>query len=147
MAVSDAHVFPGFLTPVLTQLSFQSHQLLFSHASAGWEVKIHPKESSPQPLGHESNTLTTEPFGWGCFAFECSKSFGCWICLHLHCARFCFLKHKLIPISLLILNQGYMPCRTNVEQSQSSTQDNFEMAAFWQNFSEFEMIHSVLLFG
>ena len=34
MAVSDAHVFPGFLTPVLTQPSFQSHRLLFSHASA-----------------------------------------------------------------------------------------------------------------
>ena len=34
LVVSDAHVFPGFLTPVLTQLSFQSHQLLFSHASA-----------------------------------------------------------------------------------------------------------------
>ena len=34
MAVGDAHVFPGFLTPVLTQLSFQSHQLLFSRASA-----------------------------------------------------------------------------------------------------------------
>ena len=34
MAVGDAHVFPGFLTAVLTQLSFQSHQLLFSHASA-----------------------------------------------------------------------------------------------------------------
>ena len=34
MAVGDAHVFPGFLTPVLTQLSFQSHRLLFSHASA-----------------------------------------------------------------------------------------------------------------
>ena len=33
MAVSDAHVFPGFLTSVLTQLSFQSHRLLFSHAS------------------------------------------------------------------------------------------------------------------
>ena len=31
--VGDAHVFHGFLTPVLTQLSFQSHQLLFSHAS------------------------------------------------------------------------------------------------------------------
>ena len=28
------HVFPGFLKPVLTQLSFQSHRLLFSHASA-----------------------------------------------------------------------------------------------------------------
>ena len=34
MAVGDAHVFPGFLTPVLTQISFQSHRLLFSHASA-----------------------------------------------------------------------------------------------------------------
>ena len=37
MAVGDALVFPGFLTPVLTQLSFQSHRLLFPHASA--EVK------------------------------------------------------------------------------------------------------------
>ena len=27
------HVFPGFLTPVLTKLSFQNHRLLFSHAS------------------------------------------------------------------------------------------------------------------
>ena len=35
MAVSDAYIFPGFLTPALTQLSFQSHRLLFSHASAG----------------------------------------------------------------------------------------------------------------
>ena len=34
MEVGDAHVFNGFLTQVLTQLSFQSHQLLFSHASA-----------------------------------------------------------------------------------------------------------------
>ena len=34
MAVGDAYVFPGFLTPVLTQISFQSHQLLFSHALA-----------------------------------------------------------------------------------------------------------------
>ena len=34
MAVGDAHVFSGFLTPVLTQLSFQSHRLLFSHAIA-----------------------------------------------------------------------------------------------------------------
>ena len=34
MEVGDAQVFPGFLTPVLTQISFQSHRLLFSHASA-----------------------------------------------------------------------------------------------------------------
>ena len=34
MAVGDVHdVFPGFLTPVLTQISFQSHRLLFPHAS------------------------------------------------------------------------------------------------------------------
>ena len=29
------HVFPGFLTSILAQLSFQSHRLLFSNASAG----------------------------------------------------------------------------------------------------------------
>ena len=34
MVVGDAHVFPDFPTPVLTQLSFQSHRLLFSHGSA-----------------------------------------------------------------------------------------------------------------
>ena len=34
MAVGEAHAFPGFLTPVLTQLSFPSHRLLFSHTSA-----------------------------------------------------------------------------------------------------------------
>ena len=34
MAVGDAYVFPSFLTPLLTQLSFQSHRLLKSHASA-----------------------------------------------------------------------------------------------------------------
>ena len=32
--VCDAHVFPGFLTPVLPKLSFQSHRLLSSHNSA-----------------------------------------------------------------------------------------------------------------
>ena len=34
MAVGEGHVFPGFLTTVLTQLSFQSQRLLFSHALA-----------------------------------------------------------------------------------------------------------------
>ena len=34
MAVGDTHVFPAFVTPVLTQISFQSHRLLFSHAAA-----------------------------------------------------------------------------------------------------------------
>ena len=44
MAVSDAHVFPGFLTSVPTQLSFQSHQLLFSHASAKVRGKNTPEK-------------------------------------------------------------------------------------------------------
>ena len=35
MVVGDAHVFPGFLTPVLMQLFFPKPRLLFSHASAG----------------------------------------------------------------------------------------------------------------
>ena len=43
MTVVDAHVFPGFLTPVLTQISSQSHRLLSSHASA--EVR---GENSPE---------------------------------------------------------------------------------------------------
>ena len=43
MAVGDAHVFPGFLTPVLTQFSFQSPLLLFSRAAA--EVR---GESTPE---------------------------------------------------------------------------------------------------
>ena len=64
MAVDDAHVFPGFLTPVLTQLSFQSHQLLFSHASAEVRGEKMPEikfATNSQPPGYESDMLTTEP--------------------------------------------------------------------------------------
>ena len=51
MAVGDAPVFAEFLTPVLTQLSFQSHRLLFSHASAEMRGKKNcQKESWPQPV-------------------------------------------------------------------------------------------------
>ena len=49
MAVSDAHVFPGFLTPVLTQISFQSHQPLFSRALAEVRGQRSQKEISPPP--------------------------------------------------------------------------------------------------
>ena len=44
MAVGDAHVFPGFLTPVLTQISFQCHGLLFQHASAELRGENTPKK-------------------------------------------------------------------------------------------------------
>ena len=71
MAVGDTHAFPGFLTPVLTQLSFQSHGLLFSQATAEVRVKLRQKDCVPQPgielkpPSHESDTLTTEPPGLG----------------------------------------------------------------------------------
>ena len=64
MAVSDAYVFPDYLTPVLTQNSFKSHRVFFSNAS----VENTPEKkfrlnrvSNSQPPGHESDTLTTEP--------------------------------------------------------------------------------------
>ena len=72
MAVDDAFMFPGFLTPVLKQLSFQSLRLLFSHALTEVRGESTPKRkgrlnrvSKSQPPGHESDTLTTEPPGWG----------------------------------------------------------------------------------
>ena len=43
MEVGDAHVFPDFLTPVLTQISFPGHRLLFSHASAEVRGMIHSR--------------------------------------------------------------------------------------------------------
>ena len=39
MALGDEHLFPGLLTAVLPQISFQSHRLLFSHTSAGMRGK------------------------------------------------------------------------------------------------------------
>ena len=72
MAVGGTHVFPGFLTPALTQISFQSHKLLSSHASAEMRGETDPERKfrrkwvlNSQPLGHESNMLTTEPSACG----------------------------------------------------------------------------------
>ena len=57
MVVGDTHVFPGFLTPVLTQLSFQNHRLLFSHASA--EVR---GENTPERNFASTESRTQPPF-------------------------------------------------------------------------------------
>ena len=70
MAVGDAHVFPGFLTPVLTQLSFPKPPTTFltcfcrgvMRKYAGKKVRL-IRGSNSQPPGHESDTLTTEPPG------------------------------------------------------------------------------------
>ena len=68
MVVSDAHVFPGIVTAVLTQLFFQSNQLLFSHASAEVRGENTPerKFASTRYRTHnpQSDLLTTEPPGW-----------------------------------------------------------------------------------
>ena len=72
MAVGDAYVFPGFLTPVLTQLFFPKPLTTFLTCfSRGERQKYARKKSrlnrgsNSQPPGHESDTLTTEPPGLG----------------------------------------------------------------------------------
>ena len=70
MAVGDAHVFPGFLTPALTQIFFPNPPTIFliclcrdeRRKYAGKKVRLSRKSNS-QPPGHESDTLTFEPPG------------------------------------------------------------------------------------
>ena len=65
MAVGDAHVFPGFLTPLLTQLSFQGHRLLFSHASVEMRGKYTPDRkftsTGSQTHNHQVISPTRSP--------------------------------------------------------------------------------------
>ena len=65
MAVGDAHVFLGFLTPVLTQLSFQSHRPLFSHASAEVRGENTPERkvasTGDRTHNHQVESLTCSP--------------------------------------------------------------------------------------
>ena len=70
MAVDDAYVFPGFLSPVLTQLFFPKPPTTFPtcfcrgerQKYAGKKSRLN-RGSNSQPPGHESDTLTTEPLG------------------------------------------------------------------------------------
>ena len=69
MSVGDAHVFLGFLAPVLTQLFFPKPPTtfltkIFSRKYAGKKVRLN-RGSNSQPPGHESDTLITEPPGRG----------------------------------------------------------------------------------
>ena len=68
MAVGDAYVFPGFLTPVLTQLFLPKPPTTFLTCFCRGERRKYAGKKSPldwgsnsQPQGHESDTLTTEP--------------------------------------------------------------------------------------
>ena len=65
MAVGDAYVFPGFLTPVLTHIYFQSHLSKGERRKyAGEKFRLN-RVSNSQPPGHESDTLITEQPGRG----------------------------------------------------------------------------------
>ena len=72
MAVGDAHVFPGFLTSVLTKLFLPNPPTTFltcfcrgeKRKYAGKKSRLN-RGSNSQPPGHESDTLTTETPGWG----------------------------------------------------------------------------------
>ena len=65
MAVGDAHVFPGFLTPVLTQLLFLKPPLLFSNASAEVRGENTPKRkfasTGDRTHNHQVMSLTSSP--------------------------------------------------------------------------------------
>ena len=74
MAVGDAYVFPGFLTPVLTQLFFPKPPTTFLKCFCRAERQKYAAKKNglnwglnSQLPGHESDTLTTEPPGLGVF--------------------------------------------------------------------------------
>ena len=70
MAVGDSHVFPGFLTPALTQLFFPKPPTTFLTCFCRGETRKYTGKkvclnqgANSQPQGQESNMLTTEPSG------------------------------------------------------------------------------------
>ena len=79
MAVGDAYVFPGFLTPVLTQLFLPKPPTTFLTCFCRGERRKYAGKksrldwgSNSQPQGHESDTLTTEPPRRGRYGFGSS---------------------------------------------------------------------------
>ena len=80
--VGDAHVFTGFLTPVLIQLFFPKPLTTFltcfcrgdRQKYAGEKVGLNWGSNS-QPPGHESDTLTTEPPRRGTYLWKATCSF------------------------------------------------------------------------
>ena len=73
MAVCDAHLFPGFLTPVLTQLFFPKPLTTFlrdyfcrgdKRKCAGKKVSLN-RGVKVEPPGYESDTPTIKPPGRG----------------------------------------------------------------------------------
>ena len=90
MAVGDAYMFPGFLTPVLTQLFFPKPPTTFltcfyrgeRRKFAGKKSRLN-RGSNSQPPGHESDTLTTEPPGRGERVNAMSSKFASFFLVHV----------------------------------------------------------------
>ena len=109
MAVGDAHVFPGSLTPVLTQLFFPKPPTTFlpcfcrdqRRKYTGKKIRFNQGLNS-QPLGHESNMLTIAPPG------RCKKDK-------------CFLRNYNVQFAVVSLSEGHkvlIPCTLTMKQLQ-----------------------------
>ena len=68
MAVGDAHVFPVFLTPVLTQISFRSRRLLFSEVRGENTAEKKLASSVYPTLNHQGMSQTRSPLSHTCGA-------------------------------------------------------------------------------
>ena len=84
MVVRDTHVFPAFLTQILTKLFFPKPLTTFltcfcrgeRRKYAGKKVCLN-RVSDSQPPGRESDTLTAEPSGRGKEILEISSQQTC----------------------------------------------------------------------
>ena len=81
MAVGDAYVFPGFLTPVLTQLFFPKPPTTFLTCFCRGERRKYARKksrldrgSNSQPPGLEFYTLTTVPSRQGLTNVNCNEN-------------------------------------------------------------------------
>ena len=121
MAVGDAHVFPGFLTPVLTQLFFPKPPTTFFKCF--WRVerrkyagkKIHfNRGSNSQPAGHESDTLTTEPSGRG--RKHCEKKEKLLVTSSFFLLHCCLLNQIIVSPFFSIFLPSYLYLLLNLER-------------------------------
>ena len=132
MAVGDAYVFLGFLTPVLTQLFFPKPPITFlTYFCRGERRKYAGKKSclnrvsNSQPPGHESDTLTTETPGRGndkkekAFLKHCGKRRKCWSQAFSPFAHNVFIpsngifiicNHFPVEFQLLTIKQTHFTC-------------------------------------
>ena len=91
MAVGDAHMFPGFLTSVLTQLYFPKPTTSLTCFWRGERQKYVGKKgrlnqgSNSQHPGHESDSLTTEPPRPGSYNSDTTNNYHEMACLVKRC--------------------------------------------------------------